>query len=640
MKNFLRDKHKLAPQLLSYQYAALKFLLIVLFSFSCLVGLSNCTSASNMETTTAEKPKIVYPLDANFANVRDYGAKGDGQTDDTEAIRQAVVQNLMLHKTLYFPAGTYLVSDVIEWRRENGTFGSFLTWQGEGTGKTIIKLQDKSAPFQNPESPQAIVRTGSIGTQDGQGPRAHSNYFFDMTFNIGKKNPGAIGVDFNASNTGAVENVEIISPDGQGVVGLELTREVGPCLIKNVNIKGFDIGINIAAALYSITFENIYLEKQNRVGILNNSNVVAIRKLNSYNSIPALINKGDWPGPSVLIDSELRGGSSQEVAIQNFVPLLVRNVAVEGYKAAIQNEGNLITDSQIDEFISSDPINLFGSHQKTLNLPILETPTFTDSDLNNWVNVRVYGANPDDDLDDSEAIQKAIDAGKTTVYFPNGRYNLDKPAVVRGKVHRLLGFNSPISAPNGFLRFENHDHPVIVERFNCFTDNRCGVENAASEPVVLRHSTGPLFTTSSKNGIWFVENVVAPNFHISKGQKLYARQLNCESPPPEPLLKNDGGQAWVLGYKTEFGNTVAATLNSGKTEILGGLFYPSQGVEDSSIPVILNQDSSVSATYREIAFGSTYDIQIKEIRNGKTKNLSRKELGTRNMVKVLLYVGK
>ena len=638
MNNIPKLRHQFSQKLSLHNYATLRFLTILLLSFFCLIGLSNCIYASNSGT---EAVKVVYPLDANFINVRDYGAKGDGSTDDTEAIRQAVIQNLTQHRTLFFPIGTYLVSDVIEWKDGNGVFGAFLTWQGEGMGQTIIKLQDKSANFQNPENPQAIVRTGSLGTLNGQGPRAHSNYFFDMTFDIGKDNPGAIGVDFTASNTGAVENVAIVSGDGQGAVGLELTREVGPCLIKNVTVKGFDIGINIAAALYSITFENIHLEKQNQVGILNNSNVVAIRKLTSLNSVPAFINQGDWPGPSVLIDSELRGGSPEQVAIENSVPLLVRNLQVEGYKAAIQNGEELIADSQVTEFISSDPINLFGSSQTTLNLPIEETPKFTDNDLNNWVNVQKYGANPNDEFDDSDAIQKAIDSGKTTVYFPQGEYKLDKPAIVRGNVHQMIGFNSPISAPNGFLRFENNKHPVIVERFNCFTGSNCGLENAASQPVVLRHSTGALFSTTSAAGTWFIEDVVAPRFHLGKGQKLYARQLNCESPPPEPLLKNDGGQAWVLGYKTEFGNVVSATLNGGKTEILGGLFYPSQGVEDTTIPVIFNQDSSVSATYREVFFvRSTYDIHIKEIRDGETRIIRREDLGKGNMVKVPLYVGK
>ncbi len=636
MSKILFKKYRL-PINLWCREINLNLVVIALISLCCFVLLSGCLSAKSIPEPMIES--VVYPLDANFANVQDYGAKGDGITDDTEAIRQAVQQNLMQHKTLFFPAGTYLVSEEIEWKHSNGNYGAFLTWQGEGIGQTTIKLKNRADLFQNSEHPQAIVRTGSIGTQDGQGPRAHSNYIFDMTFDVGIDNPGAIGVDFNASNTGAVENVAIVSQDGQGTVGLELTREVGPCLIKNVTIKGFDTGIKIASALYSITFENIYLEKQNKVGILNDSNVIAVRKLTSFNQVPALINKGYWPGPSVLIDSELRGGSSQQVAIQNSVNLLVRNVNIEGYKAAIQNNDELIRSLRIKEFVSGEPKNLFDSRQTTLNLPIKETPEFRDRNLNNWVNVQDYGAIANDQADDSKAIQKAIDAGKTTVYFPNGKYRLDRPVTVRGRVRRIIGFNSPISSPNGFLRFENDQHPVIVERFNCFGSDRCLMENVASKPVALRHSTGILFSTTSSTGTWFIENVVAPRIHLGKGQKLYARQLNCESPPPEPLLKNDGSQVWVLGYKTEFGNTVAATFNGGKTEILGGLFYPSQGVKDPTIPLLINHNSAVSAVYREIAFGSTYTVHIEETHAGETKTFKRNALGKGKMIAVPLYTG-
>ena len=614
-----------------------KFLAIALISLCCFTILPGCLSANSVPNIPEPIfESVVYPLDANLVNVKDYGAKGDGTTDDTVAIRQAVQQNLMQHKTLFFPAGIYLISDVIEWKRDNGTYGAFLTWQGEGSEQTKIKLKDSAKLFQDPEHPQALVRTGSIGTKDGKGPRAHSNYIFDMTFDVGRGNPGAIGIDFNASNTGAVENVAILTQDGKGKVGLELTREVGPCLIKNVIIKGFDRGINVASALYSITFENIYLAKQNQVGIFNDSNVIAVRKLTSVNKVPAVVNQGHWSGPSVLIDSELYGGSPFEVAVKSPAHLFMRNVNVSGYKAALQSDDKPIESSHIEEFVSAQPISLFNSPTKSLNLPIKETPEFIDRNLDNWVNVTDYGANPNDRLDDSAAIQKAIDTGKSTVYFPNGEYRLERPVTVKAEVRRLIGFNSPIFAPNGFLRLENERHPVIIERFNCFGE-RCKIENAASQAVVLRHFIGALFSTTSNKGTWFVENVVSPRFHLGKGQTLYARQLNCESPPPKPLLNNDGGQAWILGYKTEFGNTVAATLNSGQTEILGGLFYPSQGVKDTTVPLFINHNSAVSAVYREIAFGSTYTMHVAETREGKTKTLKRNTLGKGKMVAVPLY---
>ncbi|KAH7358317.1 pectate lyase superfamily protein-domain-containing protein [Plectosphaerella cucumerina] len=59
-----------------------------------------------------------------FRNVKDYGAKGDGVTDDTKAIRKAVEESGMCGDgcysstthgaIIYFPSGTYLVSSTIE----------------------------------------------------------------------------------------------------------------------------------------------------------------------------------------------------------------------------------------------------------------------------------------------------------------------------------------------------------------------------------------------------------------------------------------------------------------------------------------------------------------------------------------------
>jgi polygalacturonase len=86
-------------------------------------------SASSLKATLPPQ-NIVYPADANMLNVRNYGAKGDGVTDDTAAIRRAVQGNLTNHRTLFFPAGTYLVTDMIEWKGKDGLFGAFLTWQG------------------------------------------------------------------------------------------------------------------------------------------------------------------------------------------------------------------------------------------------------------------------------------------------------------------------------------------------------------------------------------------------------------------------------------------------------------------------------------------------------------------------------
>ncbi|MFV1995854.1 MAG: glycosyl hydrolase family 28-related protein, partial [Verrucomicrobiales bacterium] len=70
-------------------------------------------------------------------SVKDHGAKGDGVTDDTAAIQEAIVENP--GKTILLPAGRYLLSDFLHIKKSRTVL------QGEGPDKTIIIV---SAPLQ------------------------------------------------------------------------------------------------------------------------------------------------------------------------------------------------------------------------------------------------------------------------------------------------------------------------------------------------------------------------------------------------------------------------------------------------------------------------------------------------------------
>ncbi|WP_337100767.1 glycosyl hydrolase family 28-related protein [Paenibacillus sp. YIM B09110] len=47
---------------------------------------------------------------ASMINVKTYGAKGDGKTDDTSSIKKALAEGAAKKTTVYFPKGTYLVN--------------------------------------------------------------------------------------------------------------------------------------------------------------------------------------------------------------------------------------------------------------------------------------------------------------------------------------------------------------------------------------------------------------------------------------------------------------------------------------------------------------------------------------------------
>lgn len=64
------------------------------------------------------------------ANVLDFGGKGDGKTDCTQAFRDAI--NKTEQGAILIPAGRYLISDIIWLEKPN------LVLRGEGPGKTVI----------------------------------------------------------------------------------------------------------------------------------------------------------------------------------------------------------------------------------------------------------------------------------------------------------------------------------------------------------------------------------------------------------------------------------------------------------------------------------------------------------------------
>ena len=75
----------------------------------------------------------------SYAIITDFGATGDGLTDDTAAINRALYQlycvqnNTAVRRSLFFPAGTYLVTDTI-------LIPPYARLYGEGSNSSIINF--------------------------------------------------------------------------------------------------------------------------------------------------------------------------------------------------------------------------------------------------------------------------------------------------------------------------------------------------------------------------------------------------------------------------------------------------------------------------------------------------------------------
>lgn len=109
----------------------------------------------------------------DFADVRDFGAVGDGIADDTDAINRALYQlycrdnNTQIRRSLYFPAGTYLTTEPI-------VIPTYAKLVGEGANCTIIYLNPtgSSVPDCVAQYGDSLQQTGiNIGNNGATAPR-------------------------------------------------------------------------------------------------------------------------------------------------------------------------------------------------------------------------------------------------------------------------------------------------------------------------------------------------------------------------------------------------------------------------------------------------------------------------------------
>jgi len=555
---------------------------------------------------------------------------------------------------IYFPKGTYNVSEQIESRIGQGGWSD--GWRagmilvGESQHGTVLQLSDNLAAFSNPNNPRAVIKTGSEqntkSNPSGSGNRAFRHSIYNMTIDVGRGNSGAVGIDYLANNRGAIEDISIRS-SGEGFAGFLMKRYgPGPALIKNATVEGFDYGVWISNYEYSMTFEHLMLNNQKVAGIYNKDNVLYIRDLISFNSVPA-IEMVSRNGQITLIDGNFTNGSLKNAAIVNKGKMFIRNVTSVGYGKIVDDrtKGDRdikggIAAIKIKEYVSHNINSLFDSPQQhSLNLPIEETPEFHTNDFSQWENVVTRGATPDDRSDDdAKAIQAAIDTGKPMVYLPRGEYHVQQTIVIRGNVRKIIGMQSSLQKQKGFkgdelIRFEGgSSEGTILEHL------RLGgaIEHSSSKSLTIRHADiGGYHNTLSGKGKLFLEDVIGAPYQIKGSQKVWARQLNAEFGKVS-LIKNDGGTVWILGLKTE-GKVTAIETNRGTTELMGALLYPLHNVP-GDIPAFINDEGSVSLSYA--ISGQQYPLQVKERRGGQWRELSHKQVHSRgNGSNVPLYVG-
>ena len=621
----------------------------------------------------------VFPADAGILDVRDFGAIPDDGVDDTAALQRAIDRGAIgalggaNREIIFLPDGVYDVSDtLVQPFAGPGAAGIRTVIQGQSRDGAVLRLRD------NLRRPDGSAFDGAIFTSQSGSADFFQNSIRSLTFDVGRGNPLASGVEFNASNQGAILDVRAVSQDGAGNVGVDLGfgDNIGPLLARGIEVEGFDVGVRTQFQGSSPVIEDVTVRNQNRVGFQNsNTGTAHVRNLRSENAVPAVSNSVPLNNPAgdpgngrlTLIDAELinTGTDASLPAIQAARngsagnDLYARNVSIQGYGQGVEVAGTTqgvraVSNTFIDEYWQNGAaggrrggtFELFGGTPDTsLGLGFVESPASPDIPLSDFANPQDFGAVPDDGVDDTAAIQAAIDSGARAVYLPNGRYTVNGTVTVRGNVEQILGTEADINRDQDntagrIVIADGAADTVFIERLTgslLGNTNEIPIEHASDRTLVVRNFSGLNYRpTVESPGDLFLDDVVGGDAIITEGeesagvvfrnQNVYARQYNNEvfadagdPSAPDTKVLNDGANVVILGFKTERRGTNITTINGGSTEVLG-FFINGTPETDASDPAFVTVDSSFSIANLSIAPDSGgYEVFAREVRGGEVR---------------------
>ncbi len=604
-------------------------------------------------TASLTAADITYPVDAGVIDVRTLGAVGDGMADDTAALQRALSQGVDHHQIVYLPSGIYRVSDTLRWKHdhEDGPshgWGRFMELRGAGIGRTVIRVADATAGFTDPAVPKAVVQTGSSGSDgdkkywNGEGNEAFGNHLRDFTLEIGAGNPGAIGISYQASNTGAMRQVLLRAAAGSGLTGIDLTRrDNGPGLLTGVTIEGFSVGIRSRQEICQFTADNLTLKNQREVGVLVHDAVFALRAVTSINRVPALRIEG--VGLCDLLDSDLDGQPAEVaencakdaataaiVITGNQARCLLRGVTVRGYTQGIDCRGTAVAGGRL-EWWASDA--LLGGANPPSRIAVQDTPQPVLPPASEWTLVAAPSGG-----DDASALEAAFAAHTAVVCLRRAHYRFARGVTVPAHVRWLIGLGTTLNPADGMptdgalLRFAGGTDAdvTVVDAFGMGLGNRLFALHEDSRTLVLRDLL-PFDTRMVENrpgaGRLFIEDCAGAGYRFARGTQVFIRQWNAEG-PGDPKAVVDGAQVWALGAKHESAETALSATGGSVVEIYGALHYtfgsdlrPAYSLTDTRAVL-----SFAGTTYRPNGFFKTL---VRALRDGKPTDLSAADAPSR-----------
>ncbi len=324
--------------------------------------------------SSSGQPPWVDLAALGYVVVTDYpGVRSDGTGDSTAGIQQAIDDAYAQQKTVFFPSGTYLISDTLKcyrWQLWNpwsnkaenpdkdfchAVWGSALS-----SNRPVLKLAANAVGFTNANSPRPMMSIRNFKAQNSSAtspiapsnPMAEPPNFVDAANNLFiddlrgidfdcNGNPGAIGFYYPAAQSATVEDVRIDATGAYaGIWGLP-GRDAGGM---NIEVEGGRFGIIIRESMGGTMLSGIRLFNQTESSLVVEDFVPTT--LAGFHIVKAAgpvftstsVNWANVVGSLSLIDGVIEVGSNGVVLDNsNGKNLYLRNVYVTGSDQVIQS---------------------------------------------------------------------------------------------------------------------------------------------------------------------------------------------------------------------------------------------------------------------------------------------------------------
>ena len=501
-------------------------------------------------------------------------------------------------RIVYFPKGTYLVSDTVTYTLDNlkNIFDSKpgfemtrgIHFLGESQTETVIKLQDNCKGFSSLEKKPVIsfINTETC-LETAASNVSQMNTIADLTVDCGTGNPGAVGIRFLANNSGRMEHITVKGDCAD--TGIQLAAGCEG-VFRDISVSGFQVGVY--------------------------ANKTSVCALDDFRF-------------SDIADATVRAGYG--------------SMTFSGFE---KDRMELTGDTENYAFTEYEPV------------PDVDLPPRAE----NCAVAEEYGAVGNGKVDDTAAIQRALDSGKEVILFSGGHYlvngNITVPKTVKRIDFMFCDFFAGENLITGkaealFTVNEDSGTPLLAEHlytFEQFYGHFRLFCHAACRDLILKDlhtQTAAMYYNTVPGSRVFLDNcactvgtysndaiigrkgftpeycgMIPYEFH---GQSVVAFNLNPERADVEVL--NDHSVFTVYGFKVEGPGTAIKTVNGGETTV----FVFSCGIGDITAknPLFENRDSTLSLVNGKI-FGVTdtldYDLILDSQIAGKRTKIYKREL--------------